>query len=328
MDIHPVAWDDERGVGRIADVLEAVRRHEQPWSHPYDAGPLALSIRYGWDGEPAEHFLVRDGGVDVATATYETTTWDNRHVAWLGIDVHPAHRRQGYGSAALEWLMDRARREGRTSVGSDSWDLPGPPAFAARHGFERKQVSVNRRQFLAKVDPTELELLCAEARAAARDYELIRRVGRTPPGELAALSELTASINDAPIDDLDIEDEAYPPERIVSYESAQISRGHELHRVLARHRDTGELAGHTVVAVEGLRPWIGHQHDTTVARAHRGHRLGLLLKADMVRWLLEAQPQLQSVDTWNAESNDHMVGVNETLGYEVMSRAFAYQRSL
>ena len=323
-----MTWDDAEAVRRSVGVLEAVRRHEQPWSHPYTADSLSLGIRHGWDGEPAVHFLVTADGSDVATATYETTTYDNLHVAWLGVDVHPEHRRRGHGTAVVEHLMDRARRDGKTSVGMDSWDLPGPPEFAARLGFEQKQVSVNRRQHLAKIDRAELDRLHDAALEAASGYELLRRVGPTPADELPALAGLTEAINDAPLDDLDIEDEVFPPERIVAYESAQAARGHVLHRVIARHRETGELAGHTVVAVESQRPWIAHQHDTSVVRAHRGHRLGLLLKADMVRWLAEVQPRLETIDTWNAESNDHMIGVNRILGYEVLSRAFAYQRSL
>ena len=48
----------------------------------------------------------------------------------------------------------------------------------------------------------------------------------------------------------------------------------------------------------------------------------------MLRWLREDEPQLLTVDTWNAESNDHMIGVNEILGYQVMGREWAYQRQL
>jgi hypothetical protein len=96
--------------------------------------------------------------------------------------------------------------------------------------------------------------------------------------------------------------------------------------MLARHRGTGELVGHTVVAVEGHRPQVGHQHDTTVVRSHRGHRLGLLLKSAMVLWLAEAEPQLEVVDTWNAESNDHMITVNEALGYRWMARGVQLQK--
>ncbi|WP_243057527.1 GNAT family N-acetyltransferase [Nocardioides sp. SR21] len=328
MDIQQVSWDDAEAVRRTTEINEAVRLFEQPWSHPYLAETTALSMRYGWDGEPTDHYLVTVDGTDVAVAQYETATYDNHHIAWFGVDVHPEHRRNGHGSAVLAFLLERARKDGKTSVGMDSWAMSGPEAFAARHGFERKQVSVNRRQRLAKVDRATLDRLHDEALAAAADYELVRRVGATPEAELPALAKLTEAINDAPLDDLEIDDEAYPPERIVAYESAQAGQGHVLHRVYARHRGTGELAGHTVVAVEGLRPSIAHQHDTSVVRSHRGHRLGVLLKTDMVRWLAETQPQVETIDTWNAESNDHMIGVNEALGYEILSRAYAYQRSL
>jgi GNAT superfamily N-acetyltransferase len=181
---------------------------------------------------------------------------------------------------------------------------------------------------LATLDRDELERLHADALAHATDYELVRRAGRTPPEELVAVAEMTAAINDAPTDDLDIEDEVFPPERITAYEDAQLARGGAMFRVHARHRATGELAGQTVVVVEGERPAFAHQHDTSVVRGHRGHRLGVLLKTEMLRWLAEEQPQLECIDTWNAESNDHMIDVNRVLGYEVLGRALVWQRPL
>jgi hypothetical protein len=53
-----------------------------------------------------------------------------------------------------------------------------------------------------------------------------------------------------------------------------------------------------------------------VTRPHRGHRLGLLAKATMMEWLTTAEPQVERVVTGNATSNQHMITVNETLGYE------------
>ena len=48
----------------------------------------------------------------------------------------------------------------------------------------------------------------------------------------------------------------------------------------------------------------------------------------MLRWLADAEPQLQTVDTWNAESNDHMIGVNEQLGYRWMAREVQFQKTV
>ena len=47
-----------------------------------------------------------------------------------------------------------------------------------------------------------------------------------------------------------------------------------------------------------------------------------------MRWLEGAEPQVVSIDTWNAESNDHMIRVNERLGYRAMGRELAFQRRL
>ena len=63
-------------------------------------------------------------------------------------------------------------------------------------------------------------------------------------------------------------------------------------------------------------------------RGHRGHRLGLRVKIAMLRWLQEAEPKLVVVSTWNAASNDHMIEVNEILGYHVVAGAIAWQQHL
>lgn len=328
MEIVTFGADDADLVRRYVRASNAVRSADSPWVHPLTERELTGELRHGWDGEPGVPFLVSDGGADVAVGAYSTSTYDNLHLAWVDVEVHRAHRRQGYGSALLEHLMDRARSEGRTSIGIAGWEATDPRPFADRHGLAVKAVEVNRRQQLAAVDWPRVEELYREARERASAYELVRRLGRSPEDELGAIAEMAASINDAPTDDLDIEDEVYSSDRVRAYEHAQVERGYLLHRVLARHRETGELAGHTVVAVDGERPQLGEQHDTSVVAGHRGHRLGLLLKADLMLWLRETQPQVESVDTWNAASNDHMIAVNEALGYRVMGKELAFQRSL
>lgn len=328
MEIIQFAPDDGDVVRRSVELTNAVRRHDSPWVHPQTEHGLAAQLRHGWDGDKPVAFLAAQDGTDVAVADYYASTYDNLHLAWLDIVVHPGHRRRGHGSSVLSHLMDRARAEGRTSVGSDGWEAADPTPFARRHGLEVKTVEVNRRQHFAEVDWARVETLHDEAKQLAAAYEVVRRTGRTPDDELEAVAAMVAAINDAPNDDLDIEDEVFSAERVRAYEHAQEARGNLIHRVMARHRESGELAGHTVVAVDGERPQLAEQHDTSVVAAHRGHRIGLLLKADLMLWLRETQPQVESVDTWNAASNDHMIAVNEALAYRVMGRALAFQRSL
>ncbi|MBZ5738884.1 GNAT family N-acetyltransferase [Nocardioides mangrovi] len=319
MQLIPVDPADADAVRRLVAVTNAARSVDSPWLHELTEHECVGELRWGWDGDPDEAFLVTVDGTDVAAARYETSSYDNEHLAWFEIEVDPAQRRRGHGSAVLDRLVERAVDEGRTTLGLAGWDAAAAAGFAAAHGFEPKLVEVHRRQYVE--GPPDLAVPAPPA------YELVRWPTPTPAEDLPALAELTAAINDAPTDDLDIEDEVFPPERIAAYERSWAERGHRMYRVVARHRATGALAGQSVVCVDGERPHLAEQHDTSVAHAHRGHRLGVLLKLEVLRWLAEAEPQVREIDTWNAESNDHMVGVNEELGYRVMGRVIDYQRS-
>jgi predicted N-acetyltransferase YhbS len=328
MEIEEAGAADPGTLAEVVGVLNAAETHDAPWVHPWTLTSYSGYLQHGWDGEPPRTFVAREDGAVVGCVEVHTSEWDNTHLAWLWLSVHPDRRGAGRGSELLRFGLDQARAVGRTSVGADGWESAAVQAFAARHGFERRSQAINRRQYLADVDRARLKQLYVDAEAAAAAYDLVRIDGRTPDDLLEAVVTMTAAINDAPTDDLDIEDEVFTAERVRGYEEATLARGLRLHRLVARHRETGELAGHTVVAVDEERPWIGDQHDTSVVRGHRGHRLGLLLKTGMLQWLAEAEPQLESIDTWNAESNDHMIAVNEALGYRVMGRGLQFQRGI
>jgi RimJ/RimL family protein N-acetyltransferase len=328
MELRQIDPGDAVAVATYARITNETRGVDCPWEHEMTTAQAEGQLRYGWDLEPSTSFLATVDGEVVGFAEYSTSQWDNQHLAWLWLAIRPSCRRRGHGSAMLGLMTDRARTEGRTTISVDGHESDQCRGFAARHGLELRSQELCRRQYLADLDRDALAARQAEAAPHATAYELVRRSGRTPDDELTALAAMSASINDAPIDDLDVEDEVFTKDRVRDYETAQLNQGMRLHRVFARHLETGELAGHTVVAVSGERPEIAEQHDTSVVRAHRGHRLGLLLKADMLDWLAETQPQVATIETWNAESNDAMIRVNEALGYVVEGRALRFQRSV
>jgi GNAT superfamily N-acetyltransferase len=328
LQIHRFTADDARQVTAARELWAAVSAADAPWEHPWLPEQFDTLLRRGWDGEPPIAYLATVGDVPVGVALVNLPERDNRHLAWLWLMVHPDHRRRGYGSELLEHFEQEVKAAGRSSLLLDGWESERTAAFAARAGLERKSQAISRRQHIGELEDGVVSGLYDEAARAAGDYELLRVVGRTPPELVDAMVSLVAAINDAPTDDLDVDDEVFSPERLAAYEDATLAAGSRLYRLVARHRATGELGGHTVVAVESGRPTVAHQHDTAVARGHRGHRLGLLLKAGMLLWLAEAEPQLETLDTWNTESNDHMIAVNERLGYRILGRELEYQKSL
>ncbi|MHA6760187.1 GNAT family N-acetyltransferase [Streptacidiphilus sp. PAMC 29251] len=57
------------------------------------------------------------------------------------------------------------------------------------------------------------------------------------------------------------------------------------------------------------------QSDTAVLKQHRGRGLGLWVKAAMLQWLLGAHPEVDQVETVCALTNQHMIAINEELGF-------------
>jgi GNAT superfamily N-acetyltransferase len=316
--------DDMSQVTAVASIEEAARQVDDPDAFPPIAEMLAAQMRYGWDLDAPEHYLYipEDASDPVGALVLDLPTRDNLHLVWVGIVVHPDHRRHGHGSVIMNEALRLAREAGRNTIWvGTAEDDQGARRFVERFGFGYASHDARRRQVLADIDQTEIRRLWATTEPAASDYCLERLQPPIPDKVLSELVEVTAAINDAPMGDLTFEDERFDLQRLRDLETAARGRGDRVYRVIARHRDTGEVGGHTVVLTHPLRPHVGGQGDTAVARHHRGHRLGLLLKIDMMHWLAEVEPQLKIIETWNNVDNSFMINVNEALGYR-LSRIF------
>ncbi|WP_328321649.1 GNAT family N-acetyltransferase [Kribbella sp. NBC_00382] len=329
MDITQLSPDDASGCAEAVALLTATHAVDCPAAIVSTPLGYQAHLTHGWDGDPGSVYLARDErGSVVGLLDFFAPNYDNLNLVWIEVEVHPDHRGQGLEDELIRYAEQLALGLDRHSLGIAAWDRPEKDELIRRNGFEQKAVEVNRRQDIANLDWATVQKLYDEAVLAAADYEVLRIVGALPEDLLEGMVAVTASINDAPKDDLDMEDDAISPERIRNYEKAREGHNETMYRVIARHRATGEPAGHTVVTIERERPHIGHQNDTAVSRDHRGHRLGALVKTAMLLWLREEEPALTQIDTWNAESNNHMIGINEQMGYFIVGRGIDYQKTI
>lgn len=323
--------DDLDRIDQAVVIEEAARRVDDPDRLPPNATLRARILRYGWDLEPDELYLYLPDGAKDAVGVLELgfPRRDNLHLGWAGVTVHPQHRRLGHGSAMLTEALRRTRAVGRNTVWVEAAEDDGASrTFVESFGFRYASNDARRRQVLAEVDLNTVDRLYDEAGLAGADYVLERGLLPTPDNVLEELVEVTAAINDAPMGELTFEDEHFDLKRLQDFETAAAGRGDNVYRVWARHRTTDEIGGHTVVLTNALHPGFAWQADTAVGRGHRGRRLGLLLKIEMMRWLAEVQPEVAVIETWNNADNDFMIKVNEAIGYR-LSRVFAtYELSL
>jgi GNAT superfamily N-acetyltransferase len=290
---------------------------------PTPIGPTRLLfLQQMSDGRPVGGvFLAHEDGALVGFGEVHLPWRDNTDLAQVRGHVHPDHRRHGTGSALLAACEELARASGRTRLSSGAFTTSPGLAFLARHGYRTEGLGryAVRRLDLHATPASTWQRLYDEAAARAGDYELVRMVGPTPEERIPDLVALHEAINDAPADDPDDEPDVWDADRVRDYDRAMAARRQTVHRVLARHRDTGAWAGMSMLCLDEFLPSIAFQEDTNVVRAHRGHRLGLLMKADMLRWITDERPEVAATDTWNATDNHHMIAVNERLGCTVVA---------
>ncbi|MGH8876057.1 MAG: GNAT family N-acetyltransferase [Stackebrandtia sp.] len=308
----------------------AAGREDPPiWTIP----EITVTLR---DSDPARGFMyeayaaVEDGTV-VGGANLEYPTKDNLTLAELEVDVPVEHRGRGVGSALFEHLANRAAELGRDSLLASVAQPIGAAAvpgvgFASKHGFTRRNVELRRNLDLPVAAET-LDALAAEAEPFMDGYRVVSWRGQCPEEYAEQYAHLKSLLmTDAPTGDMEYETEVWDVERLRAEEAIVAKQGREILTSVAVAPD-GSLAGHTQIAVPGHENGKTYQWDTLVLTVHRGHRLGLALKAANLRILCDQFPDRNRNVTWNAEQNGPMNSVNEKLGFRAVERLEEWQRS-
>ena len=279
---------------------------------------LSAWLRQGFTGDPAQAWYIPGTapGSVVGWCRLELPDLENRDRAELLIVVDPAARRQGLGTDLLRHAAERAGAAGRSVLGGEVRDGSAGDAFAVATGAAPGMAATMRRLDLRTVPAGKFARLRAAATAAATGYSLVRWTGRTPPEYRESLAGVLNAYADAPHDE-GYEAGAWDGERVRERADVPLqAMGVRIYTIAAGHDASGELAAMTQLSVAPDSPKWGHQGLTAVTRQHRGHRLGLLVKTAMLDWLAETEPAIEQIDTGNASSNDHMIAVNDALGFE------------
>jgi GNAT superfamily N-acetyltransferase len=314
VDIRPV---DEAVALAAWHTVEAASLAHDYVALPADPVEDRLPVLDASTPEAGERTLLRLGcadGVAVGTIELNLPTLDNLSACSITVHVHPDLRRRGHGRALLAAAIAEGEALGRSKL---FFEVPSPyPAGAGP--AEPLLREVGARPVLKEVRRL-LDLrndIPGAPPPAPEGYRLVQWVDRVPDEHLEDMAYLMYRMStDAPFEDMDWEPEVWDGARYREREAASVARGRIRYGTLAVHEACGKTVAFTDIGVSRYCLETAYQWETLVEREHRGHGLGMLVKAHN-HWLLAQQsPQTRWLNTWNAESNTHMVGINEALGF-------------
>jgi GNAT superfamily N-acetyltransferase len=273
----------------------------------------------GFSGHPRQSWVGVDAaGEPVGCYLLTLPELENATVGWCTLAVAPARRRRGAGRRLLAHCVSQTRLAGRVRLTSEAKDGSPGSEFAAAAGAISGLAEVIRR---LDIDAGLAGRTAGHRVAAARHasgYSVVSWIGASPADTLDDQALLSAAMADAPRDP-GVESEAWDAARILDLEQICLGSGQQFYSVAARCDATGRLVGITQIFVDPDTPAWGFQMTTAVLPPHRGHRLGLLVKAEMLELLAVHEPAVRHILTGNAESNRHMIAINEQLGFRATS---------
>jgi GNAT superfamily N-acetyltransferase len=242
--------------------------------------------------------------------------WD--HVLQTSIAVLPDSRRGGLGRQLLDRSAGIAAERGlRLMMGQTKETVPSGASFCQRFAAEPAMVGRENRLDLRAIDRELVGRWVAEGPVRAPGYRLAFVDGRTPPDLVDRVAGVFNVMNSAPREDMDISDVQVTPDLVRQIEDSAVEVGDRLWAYYAVEESSGRFVGLTNITIRPGTPdrvWVG---DTGVEAAHRGHALGKWLKAAITERILAELPDVRWVITWNAGSNDPMLGINKQLGFRV-----------
>ena len=338
MEIQAIDARDPDTFGRYYAIMRAAElfgREQMPYWSEREA---AVMIGHEEPGEEWHAYAAFEGEGDeadtnmVGAGLVILPLHDNTNFAFMGVMVAPEDRGRGIGSAMLDHVLGVARAAGRTHVLAETnlafEDREHHPyrRFAEKRGFALANVEI-RRVLDLPVGDEQLAAWIEEAAPHHEGYRIETYVDDVPDELLPSLVHVVNQLAlDAPTGDLEFEAEAMTPETFKIRREKLKAMGRSVFETVAIAHD-GDVVAQSTLAVGDDDRENAFQWGTLVRRDHRGHRLGLAIKARNLQAMQAAHPSYKRVVTTNSEVNAPMVGINELIGFKPVELLAEFQRT-
>lgn len=268
---------------------------------PRDPSPPVEVIRRRIEREPERLYLVAEEDGTPVGAGFAGPSQSPERTA-LAVQVLPARRRRGVGTALLERLLAHAAALDRPWLSGMVYeDEPGSVAWATNRGFEEYDRQVVLSRELGPVEPEP---------APPDGIELVELDESRHEGAYAVWAE---AYPDMPLS---------VPVPAPSYEEWLAEEISGPVTLLAL--DGGRVVG--VAALLESADGIGEHGLTATLRTHRGRGIATALKRALIHWA--AANGYRELMTGTQDGNAAMQAVNVKLGYRPLPALISVRRPL
>ncbi len=250
-------------------------------------------------------------------ALYVRELTKNLDLAWAELCIPAASRTPAAYDALYRQLARVTAQDGRPRLAITLPESADPAAFAARHNGKLTDTELRSTLDLSTIDRARFAQW-AEPSEKNGGYTLVRW-RQCPEEYLPSFCRALDAMADRPMGDFAYETSKTAPDRI-HFADARAARFEVGRYIVAALDGQGEVAAFHTLAAFPDEPESIEINTTGVTRAHRGHGLGLRLKATAVLWLLEQRPSTRWICTSNNDENTWMLAVNRQLGSQPMQK--------
>ncbi|MBA8794021.1 GNAT superfamily N-acetyltransferase [Friedmanniella endophytica] len=323
LEITRIGQDDEAAQRRWYATMRAAWVDGRPDAVYQPFAALAASY-----ATPPAHarrlwLLALDDGRPVGAAELSWTVEVDLDRVDVELAVLAEHRRRGVGRALAAAAEEVGRELGRTVADGFFFVVGDAPVeesagwkFATGLGARR----VHTELHLVLDLPPDADRLAGLRQLAVEGsvgYTALAWTDRCPDEHVAAYLAMRTQMDaDVPAGEEPPTPRPWTVERLRAGEERRRPDWVTL-TAAARDDATGGLAGYSELLLPRVETGTVWQEDTLVMPAHRGHRLGLLLKLRTLDLLLAEHPGATAVHTWTAPTNTAMLRTNQRFGYRV-----------
>lgn len=261
-------------------------------------------------------------GVMVGNAYVGGMPWLPEYMCWIGLTVHPDHRRKGIGRELFGRAEGLAEQHGFTTLLSGTDERhPRAVRFLEAAGYTEAEREWRSTLDLTTWDREPWQGVKLEMLASGVEVKSVAQLESEGADWLEPLHELYVTAEQDIPSVIEIKKTS-----LEEFESLAIKSRAAIPEAYLVAIEDGEFVGLTQPERVSDRPTAIAQELTATRASHRGRGIATGLKVMALEWAQDNG--YEQVRTWNAQSNAPMLAINMKMGFARDFAEIMYLREL